>query len=366
MRLASGVLFWLLVLAGPVRGEVWPAWEQYKAAMMSDDGRIIDHSSPRAITTSEGQSYGLFFALVANDREGFDRLLNWTENNLADGNLATRLPAWLWGQNDHGDWGVLDSNNASDSDLWIAYSLLEAGRLWQEPDYTRLGRELLWRSAAQSLQPMRGLGLGLLPGNIGFESDQGWRLNPSYLPLQLLARFEEESLIWGDVADSSRKMLLEAAPAGLAPDWLWWHRETGWDIPVDQSGGSYDAIRVYLWLGMLAQGAPGRELLIEQYVPMVSQVGRTGLPPEHVDSLEGMAQGTGPVGFSAALLPLLAARPEWQPLLQQQLDRVQAQPPEPRAYYNNSLLLFGLGWHQGFYCFDKRGRLRPAWLSSCE
>lgn len=36
---------------------------------------MIDPSDARKISTSEGQSYGLFFALAANDRAGFDKLL---------------------------------------------------------------------------------------------------------------------------------------------------------------------------------------------------------------------------------------------------------------------------------------------------
>ena len=47
----------------------WPAWDSYKKAMMSSDGRIIDGSSAQMITTSEGQSYGLFFALLGNDKK---------------------------------------------------------------------------------------------------------------------------------------------------------------------------------------------------------------------------------------------------------------------------------------------------------
>ena len=34
----------------------WPAWDSYKKAMMSSDGRIIDGSSAQMITTSEGQT----------------------------------------------------------------------------------------------------------------------------------------------------------------------------------------------------------------------------------------------------------------------------------------------------------------------
>jgi endoglucanase len=70
----------------------WPAWQQFKQYYISGSGRVIDPSSPQKITTSEGQSYGMFFALVANDRPTFDRLLNWTENNLAAGDLTSHLP----------------------------------------------------------------------------------------------------------------------------------------------------------------------------------------------------------------------------------------------------------------------------------
>ncbi|MFL6704996.1 MAG: glycosyl hydrolase family 8, partial [Paraburkholderia graminis] len=84
----------------------WPAWEQFRRKFVSPDGRVIDVGSDDDRTVSEGQSYGLFFALVANDRASFDRLLHWTENNLAEGDLTAHLPAWLWGRGQDGKWGV--------------------------------------------------------------------------------------------------------------------------------------------------------------------------------------------------------------------------------------------------------------------
>ena len=110
---------------------------------------MIDPSDARKISTSEGQSYGLFFALAANDRAGFDKLLTWTQNNLAEGDLKQHLPGWLWGKKDDEQWTLLDSNSASDSDLWIAWALLEAGRLWQQPQYTETGKALLARIVAE-------------------------------------------------------------------------------------------------------------------------------------------------------------------------------------------------------------------------
>ena len=38
---------------------------------------------------------------------------------------------------------LLDSNSAADADLWIAYSLIEAGQFWEKPEYTTTGKALL-------------------------------------------------------------------------------------------------------------------------------------------------------------------------------------------------------------------------------
>ncbi|MDF9776138.1 cellulose synthase complex periplasmic endoglucanase BcsZ [Pseudomonas baetica] len=358
----------LPLLALPAQGAsqcVWPAWENFKQHLISDDGRVIDASSPQQITTSEGQSYGLFFALVANDRKSFDRLLTWTRNNLADGDLGAHLPAWQWGRDKDGQWGVLDGNNASDADLWIAYSLLEAGRLWRRPDYLALGNHLLWRSAAQTLRKLPGLGLMLLPGDVGFESSQGWRLNLSYLPPQLLTRFALIAPVWTEVAQNSRRALIEGSPKGFAPDWLMWQAGQGFSSDAKGSDGSYDAIRVYLWVGMLAADAPERTVLLNHFKPMIEATARLRYVPEHVDSATGESMGAGPVGFSAALLPLLASDASAAAALSEQREHLRQSAPLADAYYNQSLVMFGQGWDEHRYRFDKDGRLQPNWTSPC-
>lgn len=344
----------------------WPAWENYKQALVSEDGRVIDPSTGQRISTSEGQGYGLFFALLANDQPSFARLLRWTQNNLAGGDLNHQLPAWQWGLSKDGQWRVLDANNASDADLWIAYSLLEAGRLWQRPDYETLGHNMLWRSAAQTLRKLPGLGLMLLPGDTGFESDQGWRLNPSYLPPQLLARFASIAPVWAELAENTQRLLMEGSPKGFAPDWLKWQAGQGWAADPKGADGSYDAIRVYLWLGMLDKDAPGRAALVEHFKPMLGAIRRLGHVPEHVDVSTGIERGIGPAGFSAALLPLLANDSSTGVALTEHRDDLRQSPPKAEAYYSQSLLMFGQGWDEQRYRFDKDGRLLPNWMAPCK
>src|SRR3984885_7548653 len=167
----------------------WPAYRTFVERFVQADGRVIDYSTPTQQTTSEGQSYAMFFALVANDRATFDRLLGWTRTNLAANQFdATngRLPSWQWGKKPDGSFGVLDPNSASDSDLWIAYDLLQAGRLWHEPAYTQLGMALAAQIVKQEVVDLPGLGQMLLPGPQGFKVGDVTRLNPSYLPLAVL------------------------------------------------------------------------------------------------------------------------------------------------------------------------------------
>lgn len=356
----------LLVLIAGVEQAVaddWPAWQRFKTHSISADGRVIDTSDPRHITTSEGQSYALFFALVDNDRETFQRLLDWTRNNLAEGDLGARLPAWLWGRRETGDWGVIDANSAADADLWLAYTLLEAGRLWQHRGYRELGKRLAARIVEEEIATLPGFGPALLPGRSGFVDDGLWRVNPSYLPPQLFTRLGALGPPWPALAAGVPRLLIETAPHGLAPDWVAWQAGDGWQPdPEHACEGDYDAIRVYLWLGMLDADAPRRDALLDHFAPMRDLTLNLGAPPEHIDACSGTYQGTGNSGFSAALLPFLAERPGADTQgASAQRRRLAAQPPAPDAYYSQMLMLFGRGWDTGRYRFTAEGHLQPAW-----
>ena len=344
----------------------WPAWRAFRTQFMSEDGRIIDTGSARSQTFSEGQAYALFFALVANDRGAFETLLRWTEDNLCGGDLTARLPAWLWGRRDDNTWGVIDSNAASDADLWIAYALGEAGRLWNERRYAALSNLISARVLREGTADLPGLGLSLLPGPMGFVPAPGrWKLNPSYLPMQLmrwLARHGDGSA-WQQIAESSIKIILGASPKGFAPDWILFDATQGFlpDLAGEEKGqGAYNAIRVYLWAGTLDPDSPDRKVLLKALAPMARHVRDTGQPPESIDILTGQATRPGPSGFSAAMLPFLQAQGD-RPTLQRQLDRLEAKPLRPDAYYEQVLSLFALGWRDGFYKFAPDGHLQPRW-----
>lgn len=339
--------------AGP-----WQEWNAFRRDLILPEGRVVDWSDAREITTSEGQSYALFFALVDNDPALFRQLVRWTETHLAGGDLTARLPAWLWGRTPDGGWGVLDDNTASDSNLWIAYTLLEAGRLWREHSYTALGNLMLQRMAREEVRRVRRMGMVLLPGRRGFESKEGVRLNPSYVPPQLLALASDAmpDPLWRELYDDTIDFLLTSAPLGLAPDWV--DVQEGKIRPTEASRlGSYNAIRVYLWVGMLHPDAPGAGRLKDHYRQALQYLDVQGLPAERVDIIDGRAGPPGPVGFSGAVLPLFHDTPFGE----QQRRRLTAEAIEQAGYYSRVLSLFGTGWDSGRFSFDVNGRLKPAW-----
>ncbi|HEH9440968.1 TPA: cellulase [Aeromonas sobria] len=394
LRIWGCLLLWACSLLPARAGCDWPEWQQFKDHYISEEGRVIDPADGRRITTSEGQSYGLFFALVNDDRETFERLLQWTEVQLARGDLTGFLPAWQWGMRSDGSLGVLDDNSAADSDLWIAYSLLEAGRLWQNHSYQSIGTMLLRRIAREEVARLPGLGPVLLPAPRGFSGEGRWTLNPSYLPPQLLARFASMQGPWQEMRALLPALLTASSPRGFAPDWIDWQQASGWQVTEGKgSVGSYDGIRVYLWLGMLSEDDPAREALVRHFHPMLAALTEQGVAepvdpqtgevlheddpatdrqvshrnptlteqgvPERVDTLTGEVLSWGEHGFAAALLPLVSGLPLAAQLPQQPLI-------QGDGYYASVLTLFGHGWAQGRFRFAADGTLLPRWSDQCQ
>lgn len=368
----------LLLASASVHAQTsWPLWENYARFTIEQQGRVVDRSA-NDHTTSEGQAYALFFALVANDRARFDKILDWTQSNLANGDLATRLPAWSWGKAPDGSWRVLDQNPASDADLWLAYDLCQAGRLWHDAHLFRLGAAVSMRIAQAEVAFVPGLGTTLLSGATGFHpSPDLWLLNPSYLPPSLLAYFAKTSPTgpWRSVLDSLQPMLSEGSGANFAMDWVSAGAQIKPSIPLAQLTnhssdlppiGSYDAIRVYLWLGLADPATP----TVHSLLPLVS--GMSGFlkdhpaPPEKVDYAGRIVSPNSPPGFSAAVAPYLeaanlkaAARNQFS-LLQSSKNTIGLFGPKS-DYYDQNLALFATGWSEHRFRFDRDGLLKVNW-----
>jgi endo-1,4-beta-D-glucanase Y len=373
------VLLLALCPTGGCRQGAWSLWNAYAVRFVDDQGRVIDRTSGDR-TTSEGQAYAMFFALVANDRVGFDRLLAWTQANLAGGDLHTHLPSWLWGQASKGQWKTLDPNSASDADVWMAYTLIEAGRLWKAPAYTSMGRAMMVQIASKDVANLPGFGLMLMPGPVGFQHDQVWTLNPSYVPVFLFQRFAklDPTGPWQQIAVGVPRLLEGSARHGFAMDWVTYIPGDGFYPAVgfqtgnkdsEVAGGSYDAIRVYLWAGMLDGSSALRAQLLSDLPAMSVYLTDHDAPPEKVSDHGIPLAQDGPVGFSAAVIPYLRAYPgltKESALQMARTDRMRDPSTglygKDLAYYDQNLALFSTGFIEDRFRFGPAGELTVQWV----
>ena len=354
-------------------------WEQYSQRFVDEQGRVIDHTAQDR-TTSEGEAYAMFFALVANDKPRFAKLLAWTEANLAGGDLTLRLPAWNWGKNPDGSWKVIDQNPAADADLWMAYSLLEGGRLWREPRYEKLGSLMATRIAQQEVVSIPGLGNTLIPGPQGFHpDDKTWVVNPSYLPLPVLVYLSRTMPQgpWLSVINSLRVLLAQGSGSGYVMDWVAAGSSVHPSLSPTQLAtgktegltpiGAYEAIRVYLWLGIADPSTPTLKGLLADTSGMSNYLKTAVTPPLEVDATGKILNPDAPVGFSAAVVPYLSAL-NLKTQEKSQQDRLVAMKDattglygREAAYYDQNLALFATGWSEQRFRFDRDGRLKPQW-----
>lgn len=65
-------------------------WGYYRRHFISEDGRVIDFFQNKT-SHSEGQGYGMLLAVAHKDRASFDRIYNWTRQN-----LMVRAPAGFY------------------------------------------------------------------------------------------------------------------------------------------------------------------------------------------------------------------------------------------------------------------------------
>ena len=357
-------------------------WEHYKKMFMQDDGRVIDYATPIEHSTSEGQSYAMMFALINNDPVIFQKVWNWTLANLFDNDLNNNLPAWQWGKKSDDTWGVTDYNSASDADLWFAYALLEAGRIWKNKTYTTQGLQIVSLIEKREFIDLPNFGKMISTGYIKKASlnKTKWSLNPSYYPLPLLRRiaFEQDNLQWDEIVSNVPKVIKEGSPQKFPADWIYYKLNTD-DIPefyFDPSRGqksSFDAIRVYLWAGVTHPDDPYRRDILLSISGIVRAIAIKGYVPEKIDALTGeiINNSYSPFGFSAAVAPYFYAIGKKE-IAQAQINRANSMIKKSQLsenintnklrYYDYSLSLFGLGFTEGYYRFNLNGFLETAWM----
>ncbi len=236
--------YWLLSSTLLEANEIW---ETYKTHFIQEDGRVVDRMNGN-ITHSEGVGYALFFSVAFNDKVTFDKIYGWMHNNLKLNNHG--LYGWKWGQKGD-EWRMLDSNNATDGDLWIAYALLKAAVCFQKPMYAKEALVLL-ENVRHSTWITVNDRIYLLPAAEGFAKSDGWKINLSYYPLFMFEAFAkvEPEKGWDKLLKDGVKTLeiTRYTPFYLHPDWIMLHNDGKMSIESDGGKFGYEAIRIPLFL----------------------------------------------------------------------------------------------------------------------
>ncbi len=238
-------------------------WQSWKALCLLPEGRIVD--GPQAASShSEGQAYALTLAVAFDDVAAFDLIMGWTEANLAV--RPDALLAWRWkpGQ----AVPVEDMNNASDGDLFYAWALSSMAARHHRPELaTRAAaivRDLVAICVVAHPDPSRGL--LFLPGAVGFVTDAGFIINPSYYMPRAMRDLAEATgtPVLAQVARDGHALIADMAATGMVPDWAE-VTARGWQLPPARFSGNagYESVRVSLfaaWSGDSASAAIARHV----------------------------------------------------------------------------------------------------------
>lgn len=232
-------------------------WTGYKQDFIQGDGRVVDHMRG-GVSTSEGQSYAMLRSAWMNDRSEFNLTWEWTQHNLQV--RHDHLFGYLWGQQAHGNWGILSHDSATDADEDIALALLFAAHQWHDAQYRRDAVAVIRDIWAHEIAWVQGRPY-LTAGNWAPRvASPGPVIDPSYLApyaYRIFARVDP-SHDWDQLIDTSYSVLAActasrlgtSSSAGIPPDWCAIRRSTGAVTAAPQMSRpniyGYDAFRV-MW-----------------------------------------------------------------------------------------------------------------------
>lgn len=276
-------------------------WVKYRARFIADDGRVRDTAN-KEISHTEGQGSAMLFAQAFDDRATFDRVWRWTQDKLRRPDSA--LFAWRWDPNNQSD-PVSDTNNASDGDILIAWSLSLAANRWHDRDYAREARRILAEIRGKLIDRIDG-NLVLMPGTDGFKfKDGSVMVNPSYYIYPAFREFSrvDPSPIWPRLRRDGLALLARArfGQWGLTTDWV----TLSGNGRVSPAANlpprfGFDAIRIPLYLVWGGAGTPQLLSAERNYWGAFADIEKP--IPAWVDVTNGsVAPFPAPTGFQAII-----------------------------------------------------------------
>lgn len=253
--------------------KAYSGWKKNFMIDLEQGSLVVDKREGKIRVHSEGMAYGLYFSVLANDRQTFDKLLSGLENYAKKEN---GLYAWLL--NTRGE--VIEDHSATDADMYAAAAVTLAYAKWKDPRYQKVAQRLIdavWEKEILQLEH-KGYSIILPSDNhkLFVYGDGRLVYNPSYFTPSLLRLFasvdNNPKHDWNKViqdgyrlleeivvqAGKLRSDLFKANPMDMnpVPDWALVNIFDGkpylQKYSINPHKG-FDAIRVYLELARDAQ-----------------------------------------------------------------------------------------------------------------
>jgi endoglucanase len=233
-------------------------WAAYKEEYIElPSFRTLDRQR-NDITTSEGQSYSMLRAVWQNDKDTFDKVWQWTKDNIWKEN---KLFAWLFGQLADGSYGVLveqgGATSATDGDTDISLALILAYARWQDPKYLQEADSIIKGIWENAVVEINGKPYMLSNDLEKLSQNDDLILNPSYYApyaYRIFAKIDTQNN-WMGVVDTSYEVIQRSGRlpldknqgVGLPPDWVLINKVTG-ELSAPEVGNlttnySFDAMR---------------------------------------------------------------------------------------------------------------------------
>ena len=221
-------------------------WTSFRRIYLDASGRIIDNGNG-GISHTEGQGYGMLLAAAVGDRAAFEAIYNWTQGNLARGDIAL----YSWRYDPRAGNPVADPNNATDGDMLIALALARAGRRWGVAAWEARSRQIR-QAIREKLVIARGGQYYLMPGLMGFDLGHSLMINPSYFIFPALDAFAalDGAAAWGPVTATCEHVLRTArfGAHGLPTDWVVVANDGTMQPAADKAPQfGFDAVRIPLY-----------------------------------------------------------------------------------------------------------------------
>lgn len=219
-------------------------------------------STSSLMSLSESQGYGMVFTALAGKQSDYDKLLLFFQKHQYS---DTGLMAWKINMSS----GISEDNNATDGDLWIAYSLFKAYDRWGDKSYLAAGKTLasdILKYDYNSKTEMLTTGNWATSGSTAYYVVRTSDILPAFFTE--INKYADDSR-WSEINASSLKIAQQVSAAndsGLFPDVVV-YKDGQTTLPkvspLDGSSNyySYNACRVPLNLAMTSDSNYHKVLL---------------------------------------------------------------------------------------------------------